>query len=264
MSKAFYPKGFYVELKNRGLIHVEGEDRYDFLQGLVSNDVHKLKEQPIIYSCLLTPQGKFLHDFFIHQGDGFLLLDCEGGERADDLYERLNRYRLRSDVSLSVEHENKVYSTIGDEQIGLADPRHYKMGRRSFEKPELNEMPFEEWDKERIMLQIPDGSRDMLVESSTLLEGNIDKINGVDWDKGCYMGQELTARMHHRDLGKKHLYTITSEESFPEPFTEIRIDEKRVGNMRSSCGNIGLAALKDDLVSEIHHATSNSIRILGL
>ena len=78
-------KPFYVQLKNRGLIHIEGEDRVDFLQGIVSNDVEKLEQSRILYACLLTPQGKFLHDFFMHHGDGFIMLDCEGGFRAEHL-----------------------------------------------------------------------------------------------------------------------------------------------------------------------------------
>jgi folate-binding protein YgfZ len=184
-------KPFYVQLPNRGLVHIEGDDRKSFLQGLVSNDVNKASP---VYACLLTPQGKFLHDFFIHEGDRFLLLDCEGGERAKDLYERLLKFRLRSKVQLSVEEQNKIYAIFGAD-IGLPDPRHKDIGNRSFEKPELEEKPFHEWDTRRIHLCIPDGSRDMKVENSTLLESRIDTLNGVDWEKGCYMGQELTARM---------------------------------------------------------------------
>lgn len=256
-------KAFYTPLKNRGLLHIEGEDRYDFLQGLVSNDVHKVKSSQIIYSCLLTPQGKFLHDFFIIEGDGFLMIDCEGGERALDLYTRLKRYTLRADVFLSVEENNAVYAIIGDSDFGLTDPRHFKMGRRAFEKPDLPETPFNDWDAERIALGIPDGSRDMEVERSTLLECNIDKFHGVDWNKGCYMGQELTARMHHRNLGKKHLYTITSEAPLPTAFSDIHLNGILAGNMRSSCGKIGLALIKDDAI-EGFKDDKNSLRILGL
>lgn len=259
-------KAFYCTLKNRGLIHVEGDDRYDFLQGLISNDIHKVKENKIIYSCLLTPQGRFLHDFFIHEGDGFLLLDCEGGARADDLYETLNKYRLRADVFLSVEENTPVYAVFGDETLGLHDPRHFKMGTRTFEKPnDIPQMPFEEWDKERIMLGIPDGSRDMKITRSTLIECNIDIFNGIDWDKGCYMGQELTARMHHRNLGKKHLQTITSISSapLPEAFTDIHLNGVLIGNMRSSCENTGLAIINDAAIESLKNDTSSPIRILG-
>lgn len=255
-------KAFYVELSDRGLIHIEGEDRYDFLQGLISNDVYKVKEEKILYSCLLTPQGRFLHDFFIHEGDEFLLLDCEGGQRADDLYEILNKYRLRADVFLSVEEQHPVYAVFGDETIGLQDPRHFKMGRRVFEKPDLPQENFSEWDQERIALGIPDGSRDMNVTKSTLLECNIDQFNGVDWDKGCYMGQELTARMHHRNLGKKHLRVLQSDTPFPKPFADIHLNGDLIGNMRSSCGNMGLAVINDTAIESLKD-DSSPIRILG-
>lgn len=233
-------KPFYVTLPARGLIHIEGEDRKSFLQGLVSNDVTKATAASLVYACLLTPQGKFLHDFFIHEGDGFLLLDCEGGERAKDLYERLLKFRLRSKVKLSVEDHHPVYAVFGDNN-SLPDPRHASLGNRAFEKPALEEKPFEEWDRLRISLCVPDGSRDMKLESSTLLECNIDKLNGVDFEKGCYMGQELTARMHYRGLAKRHLYTVTLSGSAPAPFMDL----PNGGEMRSSCGNIGLALLKD-------------------
>lgn len=259
-------KAFYVQLKNRGLIHIEGKDHVEFLQGLVSNDVNRLEKEKILYACLLTPQGRFLHDFFMIHGDGFILLDCEGGLRAQDLYEALNKYRLRSDVQISVEQENSVYS-IFNADIGLADPRHFKMGYRSFEKPDdLPSEHFEEWDQQRIILGIPDGSRDMKVTKSTLLECNIDQFNGVDFDKGCYMGQELTARMHHRNLGKKHLQTLKfNGMPPPAPFSDIELDGKVIGNMRSSCGQISLAIIKDDALDTLKGPDHDKhpIRLLG-
>lgn len=251
---------FYTKLPGRGLIHLEGEDRVDFLQGLVSNDMDKLAPGKLLYACLLSPQGKFLHDFFIHDGGGFLLLDCEGGERAQDLYTRLNRYRLRAKVQISVEEQHDVYAVFDGE--GLADPRHPDMGARTFEKPALEEKLFEEWDKRRIALGIPDGSRDMQVERSTLIECNLDRLNAVDWDKGCYVGQELTARMHHRGLAKRHLYPVQITGNAPAPFTDIEINRKLVGNMRSHCGDIGLALLKDDALEELNNDQS-PICLLG-
>jgi folate-binding protein YgfZ len=256
-------KAFFVPLRNRGLVHIEGADRVEFLQGLVSNDVFRLEEKKIMYACLLTPQGKFLHDFFMHHGDGFILLDCEGGPRAKNLYDRLNKYRLRADVKLSVEEDHPVYAIFQDE-IGLPDPRHFKMGFRSFEKPDLPEEHFEEWDQQRIILGIADGSRDLAVERSTLLEANIDKLHGIDWDKGCYMGQELTARMHYRNLGKKHLQVIKFDGHPVAPFTDLQIGDKVIGNMRSSSNNIGLAIIKDDALEELKNGTTaNSFRLLG-
>ncbi|HPD83532.1 MAG: folate-binding protein [Alphaproteobacteria bacterium] len=256
-------KPFYVPLPHRGLINIEGEDRLSFLQGLISQNIMRLENSHILYGCLLTPQGKFLHDFFLHHGDEFILIDCEGGHRAEDLYNRLNKYRLRARVQISLEPHHAVYSLFNADE-GLPDPRHFKMGSRSFEKPQdMEAESFEEWDMQRIILGIPDGSRDMEVERSTLLEMNIDKVNGVDFDKGCYMGQELTARMHHRNLGKKHLRVVKFiKGSPPPPFSDIEINGKVVGNMRSSCRDVGLAVVKDEDLEGLKYDDS-AIRLLG-
>ena len=223
---------FFVTLQNRGLIQLEGPDRKTFLQGLITNDINKLEPGKILYACLLTPQGKFLHDFFLHEAGDAILLDCEGGERAQDLYKRLTMFRLRKDVQISIEDTHPVYAIFGDTNTGLPDPRHADMGYRAFEKPDLPEQPFETWDKRRITLTIPDGSRDLVVEKSTMDEGNMDTINAIDYEKGCYVGQEMTARMHYRGLGKKHLRAVN-------------IADHPDADIRSQCGDIGIAILKD-------------------
>lgn len=253
-------KAFYVTLPGRGLVHIEGEDRKAFLQGLVSNDLDRLSPGRILYACLLTPQGKFLHDFFIHEGDGVLLLDCEGGPRAKDLHDRLNKYRLRSKVTLSVEESVPVYAIFGgDNTHGLQDPRDADMGLRAFEKPAgIPQENFAAWDMRRIAIGLPDGSRDMEIEKSTMLECNLDKINAIDWNKGCYMGQELTARMHYRGLAKKHLYPVRITGDAPGAFDDIG----NIGNMRSSCADVGLALLKDDSIKDLDNGTY-PIRLLG-
>ena len=222
---------FYVKLKDRGLIHLEGPDRHVFLQDLITNDIEKLSPDKQLYACLLTPQGKFLHDFFVIEGKNFTLLDCEGGQRGQDLFKRLNTYRLRKDVQISVEENNDAYAVFGA-PIGLPDPRDPEMGNRTFEKPDLPERPFEEWDCNRINLTIPDGSRDLRPEKSTMDEARMDQLNAIDYDKGCYVGQELTARMHYRGLGKKHLQTVKLDEP-PEN-----------AELRSSCGDIGIALVR--------------------
>ncbi len=254
-------KPFSVALPNRGLIHIEGEDRVSFLQGLISNDVAKAAPDNIIYACLLTPQGKFLHDFFIHAGDGFLLLDCEGGARAQDLYDRLIKFRLRAKVKISVEETHPVFSILSHpgpdpgsmdpdfRQDAKMDPRDSRLGYRTFQKPALEEKPFAEWDRLRISLTVPDGSRDLQLERATLLESHIDKLNGVDWNKGCYMGQELTARMHYRGLAKKHIYSVKIDGNAPAPFSDLA----NGGTMLSSCGDLGLALLKDENIFDFDY-----------
>lgn len=239
-------QGFFTKLENRGLITISGADRRKFLQGLISNDIDLLGKQPMIYACLLTPNGKFLHDFFIREENEILLIDCEGGERTHDLAKRLNIYKLRAHVIIEAKTPATVYAVIGDLSVGLPDPRHPEMGTRTAEKPDtIPEEPFSAWDIHRIKLCIPDGSRDMIPEKSTLLECGIDRLNGVSFEKGCYMGQELTARMHYRGLVKKRL-SVVSRENLP-PFGEDLIENgQRIGEMRSSCGHFGLAVVREE------------------
>ncbi len=226
-------EAFFTTLKNRGQVKISGKDRRSFLQNLITNDMNLLDEQNIVYSCLLTPQGKFLFDFFISQSNEMLIIDCEGAERSHDLIKLLNMYKLRADINIEVIENAPVYAIIGSPDYGYKDPRHKDMGYRSYEKPDdLPEQNFDRWDYLRISLSIPDGSRDMIVGRSTLLECNIDKLNGVSFDKGCYIGQEITARMHYRGLVKKHLRTV-------------KLDELQDGaELRSSCRDIGLALVK--------------------
>lgn len=230
-------KPFFVTLKNRGLLYLSGPDRHAFLQGLITNDIEKLTPNKPLYACLLTPQGKFLHDFFIIQSvENEILIDCEGGERAKDLFERLNKYKLRKNVTLDIDKYKDIYAVFG-RSYGWPDPRHPEMGDRCFyiderDKKDMPEAPFENWDRRRIELTIPDGSRDLIPEKSTMDEGHMDRWNAIDYQKGCYVGQELTARMHYRGLGKRHLQTVTLN-AIPED-----------AELRSTCGDIGIALTK--------------------
>jgi len=224
---------FYTILPDRGLVTLTGPERHAFLQALITQDMSALTPEQPLYSCLLTPQGKFLHDFFVSETlDGQTLLDCEGGTRAQDLAKRLNLYRLRKKLDITVQDHIPVYAVFNASN-GLPDPRHADMGRRSFEKPEgITEAPFTLWDEHRIRLGIPDGSRDLVIGQSTLDEGRIAAFHGVSYTKGCYVGQELTARMHYRGLGKKHLQTVN-------------VNALPIGaELRSSCGPVGLALVR--------------------
>lgn len=249
---------FFVTLPARGLVHVEGKDHFPFLQNLITNDLNKLTSSYPLYACLLTAQGKFLHDFFVHDTGEAYLLECEGGIRAQDLCKRLSMYRLRADVKISVEDNTTVYAGLnGRPDHGFADPRHDEMGWRSFEKPhDIDQAGFDEWDKHRIRLCVPEGSRDLVPENSTLAEGRIDELNGVSYEKGCYVGQELTARMHYRGLAKKHLYAVQSIDgkALPQNGTPVIMHEQVIGEMRSSCGDMGLALLKDSEMENIDYA----------
>ena len=249
------PETVFVKLKQRGLIKISGDDRHSFLQGLISNDIKLLETQASIYTCLLTPNGKFLFDFFVLQDEPHLILDCEGGTRTEDLANRLRMYKLRSKVDIEIISEHDIYAILYASNTptnSYPDPRHPDMGGRSLIKPEnMTEAEFDVWDEHRIHLNIPDGSRDMEVEKSTLMECGIDRLHGISWDKGCYMGQELTARMNYRGLVKKSLHAIEFPSGeCPPPFSPLTSNDKNIGEMRSSCGAIGIALLRHEYLDD--------------
>jgi len=232
-------------------VRIGGADARPFLNALITNDIEILAPGRTVYACLLTPQGKFLHDFILHEDGDSIVMDCEGGSRARDLATLLTRYRLRSKVGIDVEENTPVFAIFGEWDGGTRDPRNPDLGRRTFERPALPEKPFSEWDRRRIALCIPDGSRDMEIGKSTLLECRIDALNGIAWDKGCYIGQELTARMKYLGIAKRHLYTVRLNSPAPEAFTDIEAaDGERIGEMRSSSGDLALALLKDDALDK--------------
>ena len=263
----------YALLEDRGLIAVEGEDARGFLQGLVSNDVDKVGAGCAVHAAFLTPQGKYLHDFFMVQMGDTLVVDCEAG-RADDLMRRLGVYKLRARVTLSGRTGDLAVAALFGEGVfeslglpgragqaapfagGLAyvDPRLAAVGARAvlprpgagqaLEKAGFAAATAAGYDTLRLGLGLPDGSRDMVVEKATLLESGFDELNGVDWDKGCYMGQELTARTKYRGLTKKRLMPVDIDGPVPPSGTPVMVDGKEAGEMRSARGSVGLALIR--------------------
>lgn len=260
-------------LAARGVIRATGADRLAFLQGLVSADVAKASGERAVWSAFLTPQGKFLHEFFlVEQGEAFLL-DCEAARLAD-LLRRLKIYKLRSQVALEdASGEFSVAALFGAGALdalglpaeagratpfagGLAfvDPRLAELGARAILPREGAEAalakagfaaaPLEAYDRLRLSLGVPDGSRDLEIEKSILLENGFDELGGVDWNKGCFMGQELTARTKYRALIKKRLLPVEFDGPAPAADTPVMADGKEAGVMRSSVEGLGLALLR--------------------
>jgi folate-binding protein YgfZ len=241
----------FVRLPNRGFLRLSGPDRLTFLQGLVSNDVNKVATGQAVYSCLLTPQGKFLHDFFLIADGESLLIECEADRRAD-LAQRLKVYKLRSKIEIA-EAEFTVFAVFGlaaltTGAIIYSDPRSPALGTRMLLPPspeaDVSPIPFDIYDRLRVTEAVPDGSRDMEVGKAILLENNIDLLNGVAWDKGCYTGQELTARTRYRGLIKKRLVPVRIAGTVPPVGTPLIENGSEVGEMRSANGNVGLALLR--------------------
>jgi folate-binding protein YgfZ len=234
-------------LPARTVIAISGEDRVDFLQGLVSNDVAAVAPGQAVWAALLTPQGKWLADFFILSDGERLLLDCERAQSAM-LQQRLSRYRLRSRVTLA-EAELSVYvGWDGNPDVtGIVarDPRLPDAGWRILTNDRIVANASEDdWDRYRLSLGLPDGSRDLESEKSVLLEAGFDELNGVSWTKGCYMGQELTARTKYRGLVKRRLVPVRIDGEPPSPGAPLLRDGREVGTMRSASGHLGMALLR--------------------
>jgi folate-binding protein YgfZ len=219
-----------------------------FLQGLVSNDVTLVAAARAVWAALLTPQGKWLADFFIFSDRDRLLLDAER-EQAPTLVQRLSRFRLRSKVSIAARDDLSVYAGWDGAPtmtgIVAPDPRLPQAGWRMLsDKPIAESAHDEDWDAHRLGLGLPDGSRDLEAEKTVLLEAGFDELNGISWTKGCYMGQELTARTKYRGLVKRRLVPVAIEGRLPAPGTPVMREGAEVGTMRSGRGQRGLALLR--------------------
>ncbi|KAA2214299.1 CAF17-like 4Fe-4S cluster assembly/insertion protein YgfZ [Teichococcus oryzae] len=235
-------------LPARAVLDLSGEDRIAFLQGLVSNDVAQAAPSQAVWAALLTPQGKWLADFFVFADGDRLLLDV-ATDQAAMLVQRLSRFRLRSRVSLGVAEGLAVWAGWGGtprpEGVSAADPRLPEAGWRAILP--AGATPGGEagdYNRHRLMLGLPDGVPDMEAEKSVLLEAGFDELGGVSWTKGCYMGQELTARTKYRGLLKKRLFPVAVEGPLPAPGTPILRGEAEVGEMRSGIEGHGLALLR--------------------
>ncbi len=265
-------KAFATPLPSRALLYIKGEDRVPFLQGLISNDVTKVSPTKSIWAAFLTPQGKYLHDFFLCEQDATFVLEGEAA-RLEDLKLRLSRYRLRAKVTLELAGPDWIVAAAWGEDlfaklglpeipgstaifetgIAFVDPRLSAVGARIIlpreGAQELLQANFtlaseQDYDSKRIACGLPDGSRDMEVEKAILLENGFDELGGADWQKGCYVGQELTARTKYRALIKKRLLPVRFEGTAPASGTAILQDGREVGEIRSVAGARALALLR--------------------
>ncbi len=260
----------YHIAEDRAVLRVSCADRVDFLQGIVSNDVAKAGRDRGVWAAFVTPQGKYLHDFFLAADADSILLDCEKA-RADDLRKRLRRYTLRSDARVEAADDLTVTlasapptQADGAPADGAAacfpDPRRREAGfrligariavERALESAGLAPGDPLAWDRRRLALGLPDGSRDMEIERSTLAEGNADLLGGIDWDKGCWMGQEVTARMHYRGLAKRRLAPMRVDGPMPARGATVERDGRAVGECRSSAGDLVMVLARTEAIDE--------------
>jgi len=266
----------YCVADNRGLLHITGGDAAEFLQGMISNDIDLVTPEKTVYAALLTPQGKFLFDFFVlrdEDGSGFYL-DCDK-TRLADLQRKLTMYKMRADVTLSDASDLfSVATCFGDVAALLAngnsktagstsgygggilfvDPRLADMGvriilprdgiRKTLEDAGFTEASPDDLEAHRLALGVPEGGRDILVEKSFPLECNFDELGAISYTKGCYVGQEMTARTHHRATLRKRLLPVRIKGEIPPVGTPIIHNEREVGEMRSGQAGQGIALIR--------------------
>ncbi|MDP3372261.1 MAG: hypothetical protein Q8S21_05170 [Candidatus Paracaedibacteraceae bacterium] len=244
-----------VLLAHRTLIQIQGPDALSFLQGLTTNNVLALMPGHCVYTAFLNPQGKFLNDaFVIMVAENYVWLDVEL-EHVSILLQKLAIYKLRSQITLMHLPEILVYADISaesaaepKESVIIIDPRTKSIGKRIYTKKPYTTalIAMNEYERLRISLCLPDGTRDIPYERGFILEYGFEKLNAIDFQKGCYIGQELTARMYYRNLGKRQLVCLECEGNAPVFGTEVKQNEIIVGTTRSHSGSLMLAHIKSE------------------
>ena len=244
-----------LKLENRAVLRLSGRDIRDFLQGLITSDVEDVAEGKALYAGLLTPQGKFLFDMIIVANGDDLLLDVEAGRKAL-LLQRLTMYKMRADVIISEEDASVWALWDGEPATGTvySDPRHKALHSRVISKenpaPDAAPLSSDTYEERRIRHGVPDGSRDMAIEKYFWLETGAEKLNGVSFEKGCYVGQELTARMKHRTNLKKQLVPVKLSGVAAPGDAVTTAGGKNAGEIRTVANGYALVylrlAFKDD------------------
>ena len=282
-----------IKLEDRIIIELIGTDTKGFLQALVTNNLDLVSCNKSIYAALLSPQGKYIFDFFIFESslNGLLSIDCEIN-RYQELLEKLNIYKLRNKIDFNINKNITIFSIYGSDyselildlemnniegdtkkvnnNIIIIDPRNKNLGLRIYSNTDnslkkLDQIPYgtaSELDYNRIQLTIPNPAVDLEIEKSFLIENNFELINAIDFNKGCYIGQENTARQKYRGTAKKKLVPVRVIGQNISNGTKIFHDEKIIGTMRSSCKDIGLVTIRTDIYKEYKKSKFN-IKVLN-
>jgi hypothetical protein len=241
---------------DRRIFQITGADALPFLQGLTSNDVLPLAKAPgIVWTALLTPQGKYLADFFVVNTGETLLLDIKDS-LADTTLRRLTMYKLRSDVAFGPSALVAIRGLGPAPADALPDPRHEALGWRAYRS--LGDAPQIDWDAIRVAHVIPESGIELIPDDSYLLENGFERLNGVNFRKGCYVGQEVTARMKHKTELRKGLTRVTIEGQAPVG-TEVLAAGKVVGRLFTHSRTHALAHLRFDQAQGV--MTAGSARI---
>ncbi|MEM8789471.1 MAG: folate-binding protein [Pseudomonadota bacterium] len=229
---------------DRSVLALAGGDRVKFLQDLVTNDLGGLT-QGLVYAALLTPQGKYLSDFFLSQDGERILLDVSTAQ-APALAQRLSMYKLRADVTVTATDLAVVQGTGTPPEGASPDPRHPDLGWRHLTAVPDATGDAAPWHATRIRLGVPQSDIELIPNESYILEAGFDRLNGVDFKKGCYVGQEVTARMRHKTALRKGLARVAVTGAPPPAGSPVTRDDKPVGTLYSVAEGLGLAHLRFD------------------
>ncbi|HEU0222953.1 MAG TPA: folate-binding protein [Paracoccaceae bacterium] len=263
----------------RAVLRLEGRDHRDFLQDLVTNDLRRLAPGAPLYAALLSPQGKYLFDFILVAAEGGILLDL-ARDRAEALAERLALYRLRREVMITPTALRVVLAwgdgadsvpTADDGVIAVPDPRDPALGLRLYAADPEAALVFlppsapasrAEWDALRIAHGIPESGIELVPGESYILEAGFERLHGVDFRKGCYVGQEVTARMRHKATLRRGLVRVRVAGDPPPPGTPILAEGRPAGTLFSTMDGQGLALLRLDRSEGALRAGDAAIAIL--
>jgi folate-binding protein YgfZ len=256
-------------LPDRGVVKLNGDDARHFLNNLVTAELAELKPGTARFAALLTPQGKIVADFLVTEAPaghgGGLLLDCPR-PLADGLATKLGFYKLRAKVTVeNLTGQLGVLAAWGGEpamlpDLAFADPRNAELGHRILIPEELAEklagilgaelVTADNYEGHRIVCGVPSGGTDFIYGDAFPHETNMDRMHGVDFDKGCYVGQEVVSRMQHRGTARTRAVRLIIDGPSPEVGIDVIADGKTVGKMGSSRSGRGLALLRLDKVSD--------------
>ncbi len=250
-------------LSERSCIRISGDDAELFLDNILTCQVVDLQSGEARFGALLTPQGKILFDFFlIKTEDGYLIDVAES--LADEFVKRLTFYKLRAKVLIEKDPDLQVAviakDSLPDAIATIQDPRHGDMGSRSYGRFETDGL-VKDYDKTRIKLGIPEGGKDFAYGDAYPHETLMDQFGGVDFKKGCYVGQEVVSRMQHRGTAKKRVVLVHASQPLPNAETPIFADGKPAGTLGTVVGQEGLALVRLDRVAKAENLEADGVSV---